>query len=79
MTEADAFERLNAWGIARDGEVLDLKASLANTQAAVGAAFGEAHAALLTIVGNFRQEAEALRQHLSRIHIRRCRRIEKWR
>ncbi len=63
MSEAEVFERLNAWGIARDGDALDLKANLASTQAVVAATFGEARATLLTIVGDFRLEAETLRQH----------------
>ncbi len=63
MGDAEAFERLNAWGIARDGELIDLRASLANTQAVVNATFAEARTMLMTIVGDFRLEAEALRQH----------------
>ncbi len=49
MGEAAAFERLNAWGVARDGELVDLRASLANTQAAVSATFNEARGALMTL------------------------------
>ncbi len=63
MSEAEVFERHNGWGIARDGELVDLRSSLANTQAVVSATFGEARATLLTIVGDFRLEAETMRQH----------------
>jgi hypothetical protein len=63
MSEAEVFERLNAWGIARDGELVDLRSSLTNTQSVVGATFAEARATLMTIVGDFRLEAETLRQH----------------
>jgi hypothetical protein len=63
MGEAEAFERLNAWGVARDGELVDLRASLANTQAAVGATFSEARGALMMIVNDFRMEAETMRSH----------------
>ena len=63
MGEAEAFGRLNAWGVARDGELVDLRASLASTQAAVGATFNEARGALMTIVNDFRMEAETMRNH----------------
>ncbi len=63
MSEAQAFERLNAWGIARDGELVDLKSNLTNLQSAVGTTFAEARATLLQIVVDFRGEAETLRQH----------------
>ncbi len=63
MSEAEVFERLNAWGIARDGELVDLRSSLTNTQSVVGTAFTEARATIMTIVGDFRLEAETLRQH----------------
>jgi hypothetical protein len=63
MGEAEAFERLNAWGVARDGELVDLRASLVNTQAAVGATFAEARGTLMTIVNDFRMEAETMRSH----------------
>ncbi len=63
MGEAEAFERLNAWGIARDGELLDLRANLASTQTIVQATFEQARATLLTIVVDFRAEADTMRQH----------------
>ena len=43
----------------RDG----LEADLGATQAGVSTAFDQARAALLTIIANFRTEAEAMRQH----------------
>ncbi len=63
MSDVEVFERLNAWGIARDGELVDLRSSLTNTQSVVGSAFTEARATIMTIVGDFRLEAETLRQH----------------
>ncbi len=63
MTEAEVFERLNGWGVARDGELVDLRSSLANTQAVVGATFAEARGTLMTIVNDFRLEAETMRNH----------------
>ncbi len=63
MGDAEVFERLNAWGIARDGELLDVRSGLANTQAAVGATFAEARGTLLQIVHDFRLEAETMRNH----------------
>ena len=63
MSDGEVFERLNAWGIARDGELVDLRSSLTNTQSVVGSAFTEARATIMTIVGDFRLEAETLRQH----------------
>ncbi len=49
MSEAAVFERLNAWGVARDGELVDLRSSLANTQAVVNATFAEARGTVLQI------------------------------
>ena len=63
MSEAEAFERLNAWGIARDGELVDLRSTLTSLQTAVGATFVEARTTLMSIVVDFRGEAETLRQH----------------
>ncbi len=63
MSEAQAFERLNAWGIARDGELVDLKSNLTNLQSVVGATFAEARTTLMQIVVDFRGETETLRQH----------------
>ncbi len=63
MSEAEAFERLNEWGVAGDGDVLDLKANLASTQAVVALTFEQARATLMGIVVDFRGEAETLRQH----------------
>ncbi len=63
MSEAEVFERLNAWGIARDGELVDLRSTLTSLQSAVGTTFAGAHATLLQIIVDFRGEAETLRQH----------------
>ncbi len=63
MSEAEVFERLNAWGIARDGELVDLRSTLTSLQTAVGATFVEARTTLMSIVVDFRGEAETLRQH----------------
>ena len=63
MGDAEVFDRLNAWGIARDGELLDVRSGLANTQAAVGATFAEARGTLMQIVHDFRLEAETMRNH----------------
>ena len=63
MSEAEVFERLNGWGIARDGDLLDLKDNLVKTQAVVAATFDQARATLMGIVVDFRAEAEAMRQH----------------
>ncbi len=63
MGEAEAFERLNAWGVARDGELVDLRSSIANTQTVVGTMFAEARGTLMTIVHDFRLEAETTRNH----------------
>ena len=63
MVDAEVFERLNAWGIARDGDALDLQANLASTQAVVASTFEQARATLMGIAADFRGEAEALRQH----------------
>ena len=63
MTDVEVFERLNAWGVARDSELVDLRASLASTQNIVDATFVEARGMLLTIVHEFRREAEVSRSH----------------
>mgnify|MGYP002176398871 CR=1 FL=1 len=63
MTEVEVFERLNGWGVARDGELVDLRSSLANTQTVVNATFAEARGTLMTIVNDFRLEAETMRNH----------------
>ena len=63
MSEAEVFERLNGWGIARDGDLLDLKANLVQTQAVVATTFDQARATLMGIVVDFRAEAETMRQH----------------
>ena len=62
MREASLVASLNAWGIARDHEMLDFKANLSSTQVGVSSAFGQAKETLLAIVTNFRAEAEATRQ-----------------
>ena len=63
MTDAEVFERLNAWGVARDSELVDLRSSLASTQAIVDGTFTEARGTPMTIVHDFRREAEATRNH----------------
>ncbi len=63
MTEVEVFERLNGWGVARDGELVDLRSSLTNTQTVVNATFAEARGTLMTIVNDFRLEAETMRNH----------------
>ncbi len=61
MGEASLVERLNAWGVARDREVLDLRADLGATQFGVSTAFEQAKETLLSIVTDFRPEAETMR------------------
>ncbi len=63
MTEVEVFERLSGWGVARDGELVDLRSSLTNTQTVVNATFAEARGTLMTIVNDFRLEAETMRNH----------------
>ncbi len=63
MGESALIANLNAWGSARDQELLDLRAGLGVTQVGVSAAFEQAKEALLSIVASFRGEAETLRQH----------------
>jgi hypothetical protein len=59
---------LNAWGAARDRELFELRANLSDTQVGVAAAFDQAKAALLSIVCDFRLEAETMRQqHASEV------------
>ena len=53
---------LNAWGAARDQELVELRANLSSTQVSVAAAFDQAKAALHAIVCDFRLEAETMRQ-----------------
>ena len=50
MGEASLVERLNAWGMARNREVLDLKANLLATHVGVSSTFDQAKEALLAIV-----------------------------
>ncbi len=57
MSEAEVFERLNAWGIARDGDLLDLRANLVSTQTVLASTFEQARATLLTIVVDLLAEA----------------------
>ena len=57
MGEASMMERLNSWGVARDRELLDLRADLGATQVGVATAFEQAKEALLGIVTDFRLEA----------------------
>ena len=63
MTEAAMVERMNTWGAVRDQALLDLRTDLLGTQVVVAATFEDAKATLLSIVANYRAEAEALRQH----------------
>ncbi len=63
MPDAEIVDRLNAWGIARDGVLRDLDGNLAQTQSVVQATFEQARATLLNIVMDFRGEAETMRQH----------------
>jgi hypothetical protein len=70
MSEEAVFERLNSWGAAHDQELLDhranladIRSNLASTQATVSTAFDQAKGTVMSIVANFRSEAEALRQH----------------
>ncbi len=62
MGEPSLISTLNAWGTARDREMLELKASLGATQVGVSSAFDQAKETLLAIVTNFRAEAETMRQ-----------------
>ena len=63
MTEIAMVERMNTWGAVRDQALLDLRTDLLGTQVVVAATFEDAKATLLSIVANYRAEAEALRQH----------------
>ena len=63
MTEAEVFDRINGWGIARDGELRDLTDNLVQTQSVVTATFEQARSALMSIVVDFRAEAETMRQN----------------
>ena len=47
MGEASMVEQLNAWGISRDQELIDLRANPAGTQVIVSASFDQAKAAPL--------------------------------
>ncbi len=63
MGEASMVPCLNAWGAARDSELLDLKANLSATQVGVSSAsFDQAKETLLAIVTDFRAEAGTMRQ-----------------
>jgi hypothetical protein len=63
MSDTEVFERLNAWGISRDGDLRDISDNLAQTQATVAATFEQARSALLAIIIDFRGEAEMMRQN----------------
>jgi hypothetical protein len=63
MGEQNLIEKLNAWGSARDHEILELQAGIRATQVGVSSAFDQAKATVISIVTNFRAEAETLRQH----------------
>ncbi len=62
MGEVAMLERLNSWGVARDRELVDLRADLVTAQAGVSGAFGQAERALLGIATDWRLESEAMRQ-----------------
>ncbi len=62
MGEASLVAALNAWGTARDQDLLDRKADLSATQVGVSGAFSQAQETLQGIVSDFRNEAEAMRQ-----------------
>jgi hypothetical protein len=62
MGEQGLIASLNAWGAARDREVLELKINLGATQEKVSVAFDQAKEALFMIVSDFRGEAETLRR-----------------
>ncbi len=61
MGEAAMLERLNSWGVARDRELVSLRADLVSAQAGVSGAFGQAERALLGIATDWRLESEAMR------------------
>jgi hypothetical protein len=63
MGEATLVAALNAWGAARDREVLTLKINLGATQERVELAFNQAKDALLRIIDDFRGEAATQRNH----------------
>jgi hypothetical protein len=54
--------QLNAWGAARDRDMLSLRADLSATQVGVSEAFTHAQEAVLAIVSDFRLEAATMRQ-----------------
>ncbi len=62
MGEAALIDALNAWGSAKDREVLALKADLLATQVGISGAFQQAQGAVQGIVDAFRTEAQAMRQ-----------------
>jgi hypothetical protein len=61
MGETALIAALNAWGAARDREVLELKINLGVTQEKVSAAFEQARDTLLQMIVDFRGEAEMQR------------------
>jgi hypothetical protein len=64
MGEATMVDQLNAWGAARDQELIELRSTLAATQSAVQTAFDQAKEALFTIIADHRTEAATARQHV---------------
>ncbi len=62
MGEAAMLERLNLWGVARDRELINLRADLGAAHTGVTGAFAAAEAALVSIATDWRLEAEAMRQ-----------------
>ena len=62
MGESSLITTLNAWGAARDRELIELKTDLGATQVGVSSAFDQAKDTLLNIVVSSRAEAETARQ-----------------
>ena len=62
MGEASMIAQLNAWGAARDRDMLSLRADLSATQVGVSEAFTQAQEAARAIVSDFRLEAATMRQ-----------------
>ena len=62
MGESSMVAALNAWGTARDQDLLSLKADLSATQVGISGAFSQAQETLQSIVSDFRDEAEGMRQ-----------------
>ena len=72
MSDTEVVERLNAWGISRDGDLRDISDNLAQTQATVAATFEQARSALLAIIIDSRTAAETMRQNDPAAHASGC-------